>query len=404
MKWLTCTPVRFAGDHAFFARDSGLLCKGFQEIGVECMAVMPGPPMDSDQSGDLIRADYGDLEDPAWWRSQGAAGVVFYGWGDRKYVKIVMAIKKAGLMLVSNLDNNGLFSIFNGFSDYAGFLWRVSLGESSLPIVGLLKFLPRLVFACSVSIVRNELGRARHLRQADVIGALTPLSVERIRKVCRAYGGAALAARVRLIPHPIPSYMKYDSSIPKERLIVAVGRWDDASVKGTELLMQTARRCLEEDAVLHLEVFGSPSRAMMKWHEALPAALQRRIQLKGRVNNLEIARVLRRARISLCTSLTESFHAASAQALCCGCSVVGPDTPDLPSMRWFAVEPFGRTGRRKASSLARAVASEMESWDAGERSPVDISAHWSKALHAPRVAGCILRMFREPSQHALGPE
>ena len=76
-KWFTCTPVRFVGDHTFFARDSGLLCKGFQEIGVECKAIMPGPPMEVDQTEDLIRTDYGNLEDPVWWASLGGEGVVF---------------------------------------------------------------------------------------------------------------------------------------------------------------------------------------------------------------------------------------------------------------------------------------------------------------------------------------
>lgn len=35
MKWYTCTPVSFKGDHTFFSRDSGAFCKAFQRIGVE---------------------------------------------------------------------------------------------------------------------------------------------------------------------------------------------------------------------------------------------------------------------------------------------------------------------------------------------------------------------------------
>ena len=29
MKWYTCTPVSFKGDHTFFSRDSGAFCKAF---------------------------------------------------------------------------------------------------------------------------------------------------------------------------------------------------------------------------------------------------------------------------------------------------------------------------------------------------------------------------------------
>ena len=397
VKWLTCTPVRFPGDHTFFSRDSGLLCKGFQEIGVDCKAVMPGPPMDSDLSADLIRTDYRNLEDPAWWRAQGASGVVFYGWGDGRYVKIARAIKRAGLLLVSNLDNNGLFSIHNGFAEYAGFLWRVSLGEAAHPLSGCFRFLMRLAIASSIGILRNDRGRARHLNEADVIGAVTPIALERSRRVCCAYGGTSLMERVRLIPHPSPSYMKHDPAIRKERLIVAMGRWDDERIKGAELLMRTTRRCLEKDPDLQVEVYGSPNKAMSQWQRGLPQPLQRRLHLKGVVSNTEIAAALRRARVSLCTSLTESYHAASAQALCCGCSVVGPDTPDVPSMQWFATEPFGRTAKRDEASLAMAVALEMSSWDHGERDSTAISQHWGGLLHAPCIAKAILSMFKMDS-------
>ena len=35
MKWYTCTPVPFKGDHTFFSRDSGAFCKAFQRIGLD---------------------------------------------------------------------------------------------------------------------------------------------------------------------------------------------------------------------------------------------------------------------------------------------------------------------------------------------------------------------------------
>lgn len=389
-RWLTCTPVRFAGDHTFFSRDSGLLCKGFQEIGIECKAIMPGPPMESDQIEDLIRTDYTNLENPSWWRSLGADGVVFYGWGSGKYVRIVKAIKDAGMTLVTHLDTAGILGVFNGIGDYAETLWNVSLGEATHPLAGFGRFAARLAYGATVGIIRNDLSRSHHLKQADMIGAITPVALERIRKVCRVYGGESLANRVQLIPHPNASYMKYDSSITKERLVVAVGRWDDSKVKGTELLMRTARSCVEKDTGLCIEIFGRPSEAMTQWHAALSLELQKRIHLKGVVPNTEITLGLKRARISLCTSLREGYHTVSAEALCCGCSVVGPDVPEVPSMKWFAVEPFGCMAERNERSLSDAVVLEMNAWDKGLINPAEISRHWSCKLHAPRVAERIL--------------
>lgn len=68
MKWYTCTPVPFKGDHTFFSRDSGAFCKAFQRIGLESRAIMPTPVQEGDDP-DLIRTEYANLEDAAWWKS-----------------------------------------------------------------------------------------------------------------------------------------------------------------------------------------------------------------------------------------------------------------------------------------------------------------------------------------------
>lgn len=397
-KWYTCTPVRFTGDHTFFARDSGLLCKGFQEIGIECKAIMPGPAMDSDQSADLIRTEYANLEDPAWWASLEAEGVVFYGWGSGKYAKIARAIKQAGLIFVTHMDTAGMLGILNGPLEYASTLWRVCLGEASNPMAGICRFALRLAYGSTLGLIRNDLGRAQHLKQADLIGAITPIAMERIRKVCRVYGGEALAKRVQLVPHANASYMRYDTSTPKERLVVAVGRWDDDKVKGTDLLLQTSRLAAETDPNLHIEIYGRPNGAMTQWHADLPNHLQTRIHIKGVVPNIQVTTAYKHARIFLCTSLRESYNIASAESLCCGCSAVGPDVPEIPSMKWFAAEPFGRMAKRDAASLAKAIEMEMTAWDEGRRDPHEISRHWSEKLHAPRVAKQIIALTKLESR------
>jgi glycosyltransferase involved in cell wall biosynthesis len=397
-KWYTCTPVRFTGDHTFFSRDSGLLCKGFQEIGVACKAIMPGPAMDTDQVADLIRTDYANLEDPAWWRTLEAEGVVFYGWGSGKYVKIVRAIKEAGIILVTHMDTAGMLGILNGPREFAGTLWRVCLGEANSTLAGICRFVLRLAYGSTIGFIRNDLGRAQHLKQANLIGAITPIAMERIRKVCRVYGGEALAKRVQLVPHPNASYMRYDAAIPKERLVVAVGRWDDAKVKGTDLLLQTSKIAVERDPELKIEIYGRPNPAMTQWHAGLPNNLQARIQIKGVVPNTEITQGLQRAKISLCTSLREGYHTVSAEAHCCGCSTVGPDVPEIPSMKWFAAEPYGRMSTRDAASMANAIEVEMTAWDKGRREPNQISRYWTEQLHAPRVAEQILALSKTAEQ------
>lgn len=391
-RWLTCTPVRFKGDHTFFARDSGLLCKGFQEIGVACQAVMPGPPMEGDQVGDLIRTDYCNLEDSAWWRSLGVEGVVFYGWGSGRYVPIVRAIKQADIFLVTHMDTGGLFSIFNGVSELGGALWRTTVRGGHAPVSGLVRFAARLAYAASIGVIRSDLPRLRHLRQADCIGTVSPIAVERVRKVCRGYGGKALAAKVRLISHPCPPYMSPDPLIARERLVVAIGRWDDVHVKGTDLLLAATGLVCERDRKVVFEIYGPITDPMRQWHSSLAVNVQSHVRLAGRVPNTELRRALQRARVSLCTSLRESYHGASAEALCCGCSVVGPDVPEIPSMKWFTDGPFGQMAARSPDAMADAMLRELSAWDAGERNPATIGSHWGAVLHAPKVAARILEL------------
>lgn len=108
MKWYTCTPVSFKGDHTFFSRDSGAFCKAFQRIGVESRAIMPTPAQEGDDP-DLIRTEYANLKDAAWWKSLGIDGVILYAWGMGKYLPIARAIHDAGIFLVVYMDSSGLF-------------------------------------------------------------------------------------------------------------------------------------------------------------------------------------------------------------------------------------------------------------------------------------------------------
>lgn len=391
-KWFTCAPKRFKGNHLFFSRDSGLLCKAFQAVGVECKAILPGPPMDDDQAVDLIRTDYSNLEDAEWWRELGGEGVVFYGWGAGRYAKIAQAIRKSGMFLVSHMDTGGLIGIFNGPLIYGRGIWRITRGEQRNLAMAICHFLKQYVSASTVGLYFNDYRRATHLREANVIGAITPIALERIKKVCRHYGGG-LEKRVQLIPHPIPEYMRYDQKVPKEKLVVAIGRWNQEQVKGTSLLASTIVQLLAIEKFVKVEIYGVPSNSLKQWHKELPDEDQVRVKLKGRQPNRELRHALQRASISLCTSMRESFHIASGEALCSGASVVGPDIEELPGLKWFTKNDSGSLAPRTARGLAEGVASELRAWGQGKRDPQKISESWTPVLHSSQVVRNILNLF-----------
>ena len=354
---------------------------------------MPGPEMPDDCRDDLIRTPYRNLESADWWKATGAQGVVLYAWGAPRYYPIARAIRRAGLKLVCNMDTSGTFGVLGGAFEYWGAQWRILNGLGVSPSSVTMFFL-KFISSISWSLLKNDTGRARHLRQADLIGAVSPIAVQRIRRVCRWYGGPSMAARVQLIPHAVSLHMNYAGQ-PKQLRVVSVGRWqpEDWRQKNPRLLLETATRVLRRNPKAELVVVGSMDPTLEREFSALAVKAQGRLRVAGRLSNQEIADLLQTAQISFCSSNHESFHIASAEALCCGCSVVAPDLPELPSLKWFVGENSGRLASRDPAALAVALHEEMQVWSRGGRKPHSIASTWGERLHADRVATLILDLL-----------
>lgn len=389
--WFTCTPVRFAGGDAFFARDSGLLCKGFQSIGVPCRAIMPGPSMPDDHDGnDLIRTDDRNLEDPAWWRALGADGVVLYSWAAPRYAKVASAIREAGAFLVINTDTAGILSVWTDGLRYLGFRHRY------------LRFLhgePRATLHFAAVALRDalpwtvDLPRLRHMACADHVGAVTPLASQRIARYARFFGFPQVASRITLIHHPVADYFDWHG-VPKEKSVVAVGRWTrNDAVKRPALLLAIAERFLTMRTDHRFEIIGPFDAWVENAHRGLPGAIRKRVILHGRLPNRDSRTIVERARIALCTSANESFHIASAEAVCAGCSVVGLKSPFIAFLSYLADENCATLARKDTlDSFVDALDTEARAWDAGERDPARISGMWKPRLHAPATAARILKL------------
>lgn len=165
MKWYTCTPVSFKGDHTFFSRDSGAFCKAFQRIGVESRAIMPTPAQEGDDP-DLIRTEYANLKDAAWWKSLGIDGVILYAWGVGKYLPIARAIHDAGIFLVVYMDSSGLFFPWQYWLPIAKNMYTKDVFIHG-KIKGSAFFLLRLLKQHTWNLASR--GRRKHLDSGDMV-------------------------------------------------------------------------------------------------------------------------------------------------------------------------------------------------------------------------------------------
>jgi hypothetical protein len=334
MRVFTCTPVAFGGGPDFFARDSGLLCRGFQSLGIECRAVMPGERKPEDEE-DLIRTEYDNLESADWWRLQQLDGVVLYAWGRPKFRKVAAAIHRAGIFLVLNQDNGGMVSPLAGFRDWLEEQWILA-GQGRGPGAWL-RFLKLTLRGLSAGLVLTDPLWAAHLKQGDVIACVSPKAAEHYRKLCRIYGGADLAGRVRVVPHAVESRFRF-SGAPKRRQVACVGRWQDVVQKRPWLLMEVVETLVASDEEVSVVIAGTATRELIEWHRGLDDARRGRVQVRGRVDRAELAEILAESQVFYSPSAFESFGIAAAEALCSGCSVVAGRSVSMAGFEWFVSE------------------------------------------------------------------
>ena len=390
LRWLTCAPRDYRGDEAYFSRDTGLLCRGLQDAGAECRAILAGARRAEDDP-DLIRARAADMADPDWWRALGADAVVVHTWSREEHTGILRAVRTAGLRVVLLQDGTGVTGPLGTWGDWVRESWYFRNRHGGR-LMGTAWFAARMIHGHTLRLAGFERSRARQFELADLIVVPSPRALEGYRKLARSLGGN-LESKLRLLPHPVAPWFGSHTGTPKENLIVSVGRWTDHWQKRPDLLAASLAECLRRHPAWKAEIFGGPGEELSRWHQALDSSLRSRIELAGIVPNRELAGPMGRAKISLCSSAYESFHIASGEALCSGCSVVGVDSAMTPSLSWFTDTQSGTlSDSLDAVGLAAALNKEISAWESGKRDPDAISHRWRGRLHAREVARALIEM------------
>ncbi len=186
MSWYTCTPVSFSGGPDFFARDSGLICKGFQSIGIPCKSIMPLPNHPADIKDDLLRTEFNNLENPKWWQSIGAKNVVLYSWGHPKCKNVAKAIRDSGAKIFINLDNAGILSPRVIPRIYFTSVLSREIRKHGLLLGFLSGFLYNILYNCYIPLY-CEPGRIAHLKEATAIGCISPAALSFWKLWARKY-------------------------------------------------------------------------------------------------------------------------------------------------------------------------------------------------------------------------
>jgi glycosyltransferase involved in cell wall biosynthesis len=393
MRIFTGTPCNFDGTQDFFDRDSGLTMRGFESLGVHSGSITLGP----EKSGDLPamrRATWNELESPAWWSEQHLDGLVFYTWGNPKYLRMVSAAKAAGIRVAQFTDSQGIISPLADWKAHIrseeAYLWHKPVW------VRLLRKSAKLAYSHSLRIILRDRAIVKTILNGDLFLSASPNSEIRYRKLVRMISGYDPADRVHYVPLPVNWHFTFSSDIQKTNDIVAIGRWD-SDQKRTPLLISTISRFLKMRSDVRFRIFGNVCPLLREWHHQLSSIERSKVCLEGVVSNQELATPLQMAKIILVSSAYESFHIASAEAVCCGASVVACRSPFLDTLAWHASRNSGTIASNATpAGLSNALFCELSAWDNGDRDPLAISKSWSDEFHPDRVAARILELLGLP--------
>ena len=387
---LACTPVCFKGDHTFFSRDSGLLSVGLSMNGIDSIAVMPGPSMPEDDPR-LIRTDYRNLSDAAWWQEQSPDAVIFFSWAMPQYTPIARAIKVSGAKLLVFLDSAGFWSPWSNGVGWFEAQWDACRRKRGLAL-GLLRYMASI----GRSFIPSTFDRPRlyHMNIAEAVTVTSPLVLERTKRYAHVYRFKQLERKIHHLPLPVSTHMRYKEQYKRKR-VICVARWhpEDWPEKGPRLLLASLDRFLAKHTDYEAMVIGRGATALRSAPFYPKHLGHRNLQLLNYLPNEELPPLMAESRISLCSSFHESYHIASFEAACCGCSIVALQSPDLPALQFLAETNGTLASNETPEAFAEALSKEAAMWDRGLHSPHITAQRWQSETHADKVAAKALELL-----------
>jgi hypothetical protein len=394
-KWFTFAPCNFGANEGFFWRDTGLLCRGLQQLGHESKVILLGPAFEGDLPG-IVRAEKLELESADWWRALELDGVIMMAWGRHRETPMVRAIAASGTPLVLHIDGSGNgFPLFDQIETLKTF-WRAERGTGRVWPSRCAGFVTTATTQGVKLLLRHTYLKYRHLRYPTVVTLQTPTSLERHQRLCSFFGGKNHGIRLKLAGCHIPSTFEWNPSVAKEKRIISIGRWEDLKQKRAYVLMPVCAAIARSHPDLEIDIFGTRTEALANWHSGLEPGLQGRIHLHGVQPGPVVFQAAQKAQISFFPSSQESLLLALFETLACGASTVGLDSPDLPGTRWAADSQHADLAECDTTeAFVAALDRGLRKWERGEYSARQISGFWVPRTRVERVLGIMLDAVTE---------
>lgn len=387
---LAVIPLKYRDGDNFWARDMGLTVLGLRKLGVDARLVALGGREDQPLDRPAIVGTRKDFANADWWRQWRATGIIFTGWSASRFNDIRRAMLAATPRVIERLDTDGVRSPRTWLTDYAR---KCFAGKRDSPLL-LNKLLapgytPLEVLA-GYWPTSHRIAHAMKLLPA--LAAESPIAVQRIRRFLHLY--FAQIPQVRCITHPVAEdYMRPEPNVLRRNHIVSVGRWHSYQ-KNFPLLLKVLEAFLLQHPDWEADIIGSLPDGWNSETRLKRPELRPRLRFHGVKPHREISGFYKQSKIFLMTSRYESFNIAAAEALCCGCSVVGP--VEIASVPFFTSVASGTVAcRQNCGHFLDALGAEAQAWEDGLRQPHLISQKWLANVSSTAVASQFLEFLEQ---------
>ena len=386
---LAFLPNKCGKEWGFWYRELGPIVLTLRSMGHDAWLVLLRSDELPSGKEPVIAASQEELEDPQWWKSHSPDAVLLNLWAASRWEGVRTAVRQATPRLIEKFDTSGIFcpDIWFGRYLYEGYSHRRDAGRSALRSA-----LTVFARACLLKAMPGLLDKKRVecISRMPVLTAETPLAVERTKRYIRMFGKPV--PRVVCMPHAVDeTELRSIAGVVKENKIVSVGRWD-AHQKNFPLLLEALHRFLALYPDWSADLPGKLPDGAEELTAKIPKEILARINLPGFTQREELSGFYRKSKIFFMSSRHESFNIAAAEALCCGCSVVG--SAAIASVPFFCGRKSGTpVAHYSVKSMVDSLCVEAEAWKNGDRDPVAISTGWIPTLGSQRVTRQVLEAF-----------
>jgi glycosyltransferase involved in cell wall biosynthesis len=384
---LFAIPIIYGHDFGFWTRDSGLVVLALREMGYDAWLAALGDPAMPAEGRPILCASLHDLSAAEWWKNQRPDAVILNTWSAPRYDAIRRAALAATPLVVERLDTDGarsarLFPREFIIRAWGGFWDKLPRSRWWLAMpLAIARFLVHYLFP-------SAMDRRMVVTMGRLPGLIaeSPIAAERMQRMIEKYSGKRHL--IEVIPHPVNEDILRYNGAPKENRIMTVGRWDTVQ-KDFPMLQKILRKFLQNHPDWEATIVGknipedflAPQRGTEEW--------RRRVTCHENLSHERLAAEYSRSKIYLIVSRYESFCIAAAEALCCGCSVVG--SCDVPTSFYFAETESGAVAEpRTPEAFLEKLDSEVAAWAQGRRDPSAIAAIWKDRVGRSAVARATL--------------